>query len=217
MFTDDQINQAEQLFGITLSDGEWTLLKNPDALLTNLEQQARFILAMALQPSRCPSCGYILCQRSACTQPWDPGTSTPDDAYACPNCKNGLTWHLGLIGGAQWFSLTTTEPPPPARSQPGDDRDPVTVLFTNLDGASDSAQLGPGQEYVIRHTIPGGRAHRQSRMGFVGRGGGMLLFDARPAAGTTQLRDDQIRKVAEVGRDTAKRYVSKRIVARDAR
>jgi hypothetical protein len=250
VFTDDQISQAEQLYAITLSDGEWTLLQTPDPLLGHRDSQRLYILAMALQPSRCPACGYILCQRSACTQAWNPDTSTPDDAYACPNCKAGLTWHLGMIGGAQWFSLTATEPqgrgpcicegrgghtnpecpwygtdqdpPRPTRSgatvtqalgrvqrQPEDDRAPVYVVFTHASGSEASTQLLPGRDYLIRHTVPGMRADRQSRMGFVGRGGGMLLFDARPAAGTQQLRDDQVRDVEPVGKDPLGRYVSR--------
>lgn len=100
------LDQIEALFGITFTDHERMLLTTSKALLSTREQQASYILAMGLQTCQCPACPYLLCQRSASIEPFDPASSTPDDAYACPNCKAALTWHLGMIGGGQWFTLT---------------------------------------------------------------------------------------------------------------
>ena len=100
------LDQIEALFGITFTDHERMLLTTSKALLSTREQQASYILAMGLQTCQCPACPYLLCQRSASIEPFDPASSAPDDAYACPNCKAALTWHLGMIGGGQWFTLT---------------------------------------------------------------------------------------------------------------
>jgi hypothetical protein len=100
------LEQIERVFGFTFSDAERRLLAIPDSLLGHLDGQRRYVLAMALQTCECPACGYLLCQRSAATGGFDLETSTPDDAYACPHCKAGLTWHLALIAGGQWFTVT---------------------------------------------------------------------------------------------------------------
>jgi hypothetical protein len=99
------LDQIEGVFGITFTDNERMLLTTTDALLSPHERQARYVLAMALTACPCPVCQYLLCQRSASTQPFAPTASTPDDWYACPNCGTGLTWHLGITG-QQWFAVT---------------------------------------------------------------------------------------------------------------
>lgn len=103
------LDQIEALFAIELDSTERELLTTPTDLLGIHERQRRYVLMMALTTCQCPACGYLLCQRSAADAPFDPAASTPDDAYACPHCHAGLTWHLGVIGGAQWFTLTAIE------------------------------------------------------------------------------------------------------------
>jgi hypothetical protein len=101
-----RLTDTEQLFGITLTEVERMWLTTNPELLAPYEQQHRYLLIMALQPCTCPGCTYVLCQRSAAVEPFDPSTSTPDDGYACPNCKARLTWRLGVIDAAQWFVLS---------------------------------------------------------------------------------------------------------------
>jgi hypothetical protein len=100
------LEQIEHVFGFAFTAAERQLLTTPKDLLGVRDGQRRYVLAMALQTCECPACGYLLCQRSAATGAYDLEKAVPDDAYACPHCHAGLTWHLGLIGGEQWFTLT---------------------------------------------------------------------------------------------------------------
>jgi hypothetical protein len=97
----------QELYGITFTDRERMLLTTGNDLLTVLDQQSKYVLARAVEPIPCPGCGVLTCRRAACTLPWDDTTAIPDDAYACrfPSCGAKLIWHLGLIGGDQWFTL----------------------------------------------------------------------------------------------------------------
>jgi hypothetical protein len=100
------LDQIEGVFGFSFTPAERQLLTMRKDLLGVRDGQRRYVLQMALQPCECPRCGYLVCQRSAATAPYSTDTSTPDDAYACPYCQAALTWHLGLVGGAQWFTMT---------------------------------------------------------------------------------------------------------------
>jgi hypothetical protein len=105
--TSQAIEHAEQLYGFRFTEPERLWLTTSTELLSPYERQWRFILQAGLTTCQCPACGYLLCQRSAAGGPLTttPATVRHDDDYHCPNCHAGLTWHLGLFGGAQWFTL----------------------------------------------------------------------------------------------------------------
>jgi len=99
------------LFGITFTEHETMLLTTTDpALLSILDKQRKYVLGLALQPLQCPACHATICQYSASDGRFDTDAYHPDDGYACPGCGRGLTWHLALFGGGQWFSLTAPLP-----------------------------------------------------------------------------------------------------------
>lgn len=97
------IDQYQELYGITLTNRERTLLTQPESMLSPIEWQHAYVLKMALRAVRCPACQRFICQRSA-DPAWDVKGSTPDDAYVCPRCGAQLTWHLELTGN-QEFTL----------------------------------------------------------------------------------------------------------------
>lgn len=203
------IRQAEDLFGFTFTQHERILLTTPAR--DPYDDQHRILLLMALQTCSCPACGLLICRRSAAglTLFTVPATVRADDDYACPGCKVQLTWHLGM-SGSQWFTVTRPDAvalDAAERAASDDDRPPVTVLLPG--GGSVTLRLG--REYVIRHTVSGERGDHQSRMGFLGRGGGVLLFDARPDAGTVKLRDDMILAVEPAVRDDAARFACRKV------
>ena len=101
----DLPDMLNELFGIRLTDKERTLLTHKDDMLDPYDVQRKYILRMALQTIVCPACGTPICQRSAGGPKPEDDTPVPDDSYVCPKCEAKLTWHLGMIGGEQWFTL----------------------------------------------------------------------------------------------------------------
>jgi hypothetical protein len=98
--------EAEGLYGITLTEHEKMLLTTTKELLRPIERQEQYILRMALEPVKCPACPLIISRRSAIAGGvFDMRGSIPDNAYECPNCHVKLTWHIELFGGGQFFSI----------------------------------------------------------------------------------------------------------------
>lgn len=102
----DEIDRAETLYQITLNDRQRYLLTMPEPR-TPREEQARYLLRIALQPIPCPVCKGMLCQVSASTKGYDPESSEVhgDNSYACPFCGAKLHYYLLLFGGGHGFDL----------------------------------------------------------------------------------------------------------------
>lgn len=90
---------------------------------------------------------------------------------------------------------------------------PVTVQI----GSGETVSLTPGQDYQLRHKIPGlQRKDRYSRLGFVGQEHGELLFSARGPdratsgryGGTQHFNAEWILAVKPVAADHAARYMN---------
>jgi hypothetical protein len=126
--TGERLSDLEQLYGIKFSPAEWVLLTNPPHMLDPIERQQRYLLQMHLLPLSCPACSGWVCVRSA--RLGDGREQTSDDDYQCNLCQAKLTWHLGLVGPEQWFTLSpdqvVTVPPkrpwplPPGATDPRD-------------------------------------------------------------------------------------------------
>jgi hypothetical protein len=155
-------DQLEALFGFTFTAPERHLLTAVRDTLDPYERQHRYLLMMALQGCECPVCGYLLCQRSAGGPVITvPATVRPDDDYRCPSCQTGLTWHLGLIGGSQWFTVTDPQALQNRLALADAERRTATVTVTGpLDSPNARIAFGepgplPGHGDAPGHTVNG--------------------------------------------------------------
>jgi hypothetical protein len=102
----ETLDVVEQLYQIKLTERQRLLLTTSKALLAPLEQQAAYLMRMALTPCKCPACKAVICLASAADDGYNPESSvvTSDDSYGCPFCQARLHWFLTL-SGHQGFEL----------------------------------------------------------------------------------------------------------------
>jgi hypothetical protein len=77
-------------------------------------------------------------------------------------------------------------------------------------------EMKKGFKYLIVHQVGAQRFSRMSLMTYLGANpfGDVREFDARPAAGTQKLLDDQILAIAPVADQSMDHYVNKRASSR---
>lgn len=104
-------------YGITFNADLMRLLTTDRADLDIRDRRRRYTLGLALEPVPCPHCHTLTCRLAASTLPFSFTEDIPDDEYVCPSCGTKLTWHVELIGGAQWFTITPFIAAPPTLGQ----------------------------------------------------------------------------------------------------
>lgn len=83
------------------------LLRTPRKLLTTLEQQAVFLLHMALEKHPCPVCGKKQDQLEAAGITLDEySVEEPSPPFACVECHTPIVIVVPMISTERWFWVT---------------------------------------------------------------------------------------------------------------
>lgn len=86
-----------------MKNSELLAYKGSQELLSQIEQQALYVLRMESTPMKCPSCAHMSRTWEAAGVSVDDYTLTTYHAYHCPQCGIKLAHQIGLFGGQRWW------------------------------------------------------------------------------------------------------------------